>query len=285
VTLNIWNDLRTWRFWRHFFIHFLAGIGFVALILKLLATIIPDLPIPHGARVLMAILASCAIYSLVRSWPRPIEQTYSSPNTRIRVLKGNLLDQDGHLVIGVCDTFDTSIPVIISKSSLLGQAIDRFFGGDVKEVDRRLEEALKSEAVVGSVVKEGKQNRYSVGTVATLKESSRRLFLLAYSEMSDSNEARTTVDAIWKSLLTLWREISKHGNGGPVSIAVLGGGPSRISQVLPAQDSIRFILLSFMLASRSEKICDELRVVVRPEDYKRLDRLELQSFLSSLKPS
>jgi len=43
--------------------------------------------------------------------------------------------------------------------------------------------------------------------------------------------------------------------------------------------------LSFMFACRKEKVCDELAIVIRPQDYERLDRLEIQSFLTSLKPS
>jgi len=54
---------------------------------------------------------------------------------------------------------------------------------------------------------------------------------------------------------------------------------------LPAQDSIRFIALSFMLASRYSKVCDRLDIVVRKEDMKRIDMLELQAFLTSLKQS
>jgi hypothetical protein len=93
------------------------------------------------------------------------------------------------------------------------------------------------------------------------------------------------MDGIWKSLLNVWDAVSKYGNGAAVSIPVIGGGQARIAQILPSQDSIRFIILSFMLASRNERVCDELRIVVRPQDYARLDRLELQSFLASLRPS
>jgi len=103
--------------------------------------------------------------------------------------------------------------------------------------------------------------------------------------MDEQNQARSTPDILWKSLLNLWAEISRHANGGCVSIPVIGGGQSRMAQILPAQDSIRFIALSFMLASRKEKICDELRIVARTTDYNRLDRLELQAFLSALRPS
>ncbi|WP_408735220.1 macro domain-containing protein [Acetobacter pasteurianus] len=54
------------------------------------------------------------------------------------------------------------------------------------------------------------------------------------------------------------------GKGGSVSMAVIGGGQARLSSVMPAQDAIRFTLLSFMFASRKNRICDELRIVVRP---------------------
>ena len=72
---------------------------------------------------------------------------------------------------------------------------------------------------------------------------------------------------------------------GPVSVPVIGGGQARLASVLPAQDSIRLIALSSMFASRTKKVCDELRIVVHPNDYEKLDRMELQSFLSSLRPS
>lgn len=103
--------------------------------------------------------------------------------------------------------------------------------------------------------------------------------------MNERNEAFGTVDSVWKGLFALWDAQSARGNHGPISIPVIGGGQARMSSILPAQDSIRLIALSFMFASRKNKISDELRIVVRPADYDRLDRMELQSFLSSLRPS
>ena len=103
--------------------------------------------------------------------------------------------------------------------------------------------------------------------------------------MDTHNTAHSTPDKVWKSLQSLWDEVSKKSNGGTVSIPVIGGGQARLSSIVPAQDAIRLTVLSFMFASRGAKVCDELRIVVRPEDYKTLDRLELQSFLSSLRLS
>lgn len=282
---EIWIDLSKWRFWRRFLVHSFAAIGAITVTLEAINALFPKELAFRGWPWGLVILGVSAIYGLKLSWPLPIEQYYSSPNVTIRVVKGDIFGQSGHLVVGICDTFDTQPPNIIARDSLQAQALERLFGGDVAELDRRIDEALIGCPPVETVQKRGKQRRYELGTIAVLTESGRKLFFVAYTYMNEQNQARGTVDGIWKSLLNLWTEVSKYGNGGTVSIPVIGGGQARIAQILPSQDSIRFIALSFMLASRREKVCDELRIVVRSTDYNRLDRLEIQSFLSSLRPS
>ncbi|HJV70037.1 macro domain-containing protein, partial [Ideonella sp.] len=149
----------------------------------------------------------------------------------------------------------------------------------------QLKAALAGRQPLETVTKPGKQSRYGVGAIATLKHGPRLLFFLAYTQLNLQNKAESTPDTLWKSLLALWEEVSIRGNGEIVSLPVFGGGLARLSSLLPAQDAIRFTVLSFMIASRTKKVCDELRIVVRPEDYAKLDRLELQSFLSSLRAS
>jgi len=283
--MGLLHDLKTWRFWRHFSINSCAVGGAVSGLLQLHNVLYPEDKFFQGNLTLLAIILISIGFGLLLSWPRPIEAKYNSPNTRISIIKGNLLEQKDHLVIGTCDTFDTEPPIIISKNSLQGQALDILYGGDLKLLDQELSQALKGKPIVGSISKSGKTDKYGIGTVATVKQAGRRLFFAAYCEMDSQNKAGATVDDVWKSLLALWNEISVHSNGSPVAIGVIGGGQARLSNVMPAQDSIRLIALSFMFASRTSKICDELKIVVLPKEYEQLDRLELQSFLSSLRPS
>lgn len=283
--MEIWKDLKTVRFWRHFLIATFSAVGFFSVVLGLYDVIFPGV-LPHKKiGISIGVIAISVAYGTIRSWPRPIEELYSSPKVKISLAKGDLFDQEGHLVIGMCTTFDTSIPDIIARSSLQAQFLDRVFSGSVAELDVQLEQSLSSYRPVGSINKPGKQEKYAIGTVAVLKEHARRYFCVAYTEMNERNEARGTMDGIWRSLDSLWKAVTAEANGGRVCIPVIGGGQSRLSQILPAQDSIRFIAMSFMLASRNEKICDELVIVARPTDYERLDRLEIQAFLSSLRPS
>jgi hypothetical protein len=284
--MNILTDLKTWRFWRHFLIKSLACGGLISAVIQFSLIISPKLAEDfQGVTPLLVIVIVSLIFGCVISWPRPIEMEYDAPKTRIKIIKGDLLEQENNLVIGICNTFDTEMPNIISRNSLLGQTLNKLFRGDFMELDKLLNEELANKNPVGDINKEGKTDKYDIGTVAVVRHGSRLIFFLAYCEMNDRNEAFGTIDSVWKSLISLWDAQSFRGNHGSISVPVIGGGLARISSLLPAQDSIRLIALSFMFASRKNKISDELRIVVQPADYDRLDRMEIQSFLSSLRPS
>jgi len=255
------------------------------MVLQTTIVINPTVTFFRGVPILLSIVAISLVSGLIWSWPRPITQDYSAPNIKITIVKGNILAEKTHLVIGTNDTFDTETPNIISNNSLQGQVLQVLYNGDLRELDSQLAASLENKLAIGSITKAGKQAKYGVGSIATVKHAARLIFFLAYCEMDSHNTAHSTPDKVWKSLLSLWDEVSKKSNGGTVSMPVIGGGQARLSNILPAQDAIRFTLLSFMFASRYEKICDELRIVVRPDDYEKLDRLELQSFLSSLRSS
>ncbi len=283
--MEIFQDMLTWRFWRHFLMRSFVCLGGLSTVLQTSNVINPTITVFQGMPILLSVIGISLIGGLVWSWPRPITQDYVAPKTRISIVKGDMLAETSHLVIGTNDTFDTETPVIISRESLQGQVLQVFYGGDLKELDAQLSAALATKPTAGNIAKAGKQTRYGVGTIATVKHAARLIFFLAYCEMDAHNTAHSTPDKVWKSLLLLWDEVSKKSNGGTVSIPIIGGGQARLSSIVPAQDAIRLTALSFMFASRASKICNELRIVVRPEDYKKLDRLELQSFLASLRLS
>ena len=279
------HDLSTKRFWRHFTKDTLSGVGGLAVLIGLYDVIFPGVVARADRAAVFLVVGVSLLYGLWRAWPRPIEESYVTPNTVIRIVRGDLLAETCHLVVGTCDTFDTRVPDVIARSSVQGQFLETILNNDVDELDRQIDTALAGIASVGTVEKLGKRRRYPIGTVAVLRESRRKHFLLAYTVMEADNQAHGTADGVWRSLLNLWDVVRRESNGEPVAIPVIGGGQSRLSQILPAQDSIRFIAMSFILASRYEKVCGELRIVVTPQDYERLDRLEVQSFLSSLRAS
>lgn len=281
---DLFHDLRTWRFWRWLLVQTFSAVGALVILFEIISFIFGSLPI-NGWPLALVVAVVSVTYGLFRAWPRPIKEEYSLPNTAIEILKGDLFDQEYNIMVGTCDTFDTAVPQVIARDSVQGQALDRLYGGDADQLDHEITTALGGKSIKSTIQKPGKTDKYGVGTVATLRKASYRLYFLAYSEMNQNNEAQSTPDGIWRSLASLWNEVSRTANGTPVAVPVIGGGQSRLSQVMPAQDSIRFIVMSFMFASRTQKVCDELRIIVPANEFDRLDRLELRAFLSSLRRS
>jgi hypothetical protein len=268
----------------------LSCVGFFSIVAGIIAALFPNaLPSIGSVLVLVVLLVSIG-YGLYQSWPRPVRQEYKSPNTEINVVVGDLFEQEGNIVVGMTSTFDTEIPNIIDERGVQAQLLSRVYRNDRNSLDAALNKALAHSKSVGEFEsrhhKPGKQVIYPIGTVATVEYAIRQFyFCVAYTNMNEKNEARGTIDGIWRSLNSLWDEVRAKGNSDPISIAVIGGGQARISQYFPAQDSIRFIALSYMFASRREKVTSRLNIVVRPQDVSNLDMLELQAFLRSLRPS
>lgn len=94
---------------------------------------------------------------------------------------------------------------------------------------------------------------------------------LLRAEANEANEAHANVDGVVESLSTFWKAVCRHANGEPVAMPVIGMGQSRLSQSLSPSDAIRLQVLSFWLASREERRCRELRIVVLPAVYDALD--------------
>ncbi len=245
------SDLKSRRLWRQFFGSAFAAIGLAAVLLGLYDVLFPNSTGKIGKPAVVVILIGAALYGLLCAWPRVVQASYSSPNTIITIIPGDLLTENAHLVIGMTDTFDTT-PGVIAPSSLQAKFLDRLLGGDTARFDRGIEQSLTAHGVAatGTVQKAGKTERYPLGTVATLAEGRRRFFCVAYSEMSEANEARANVDGVVESLSTLWTAVSRHANGEPVAMPVIGMGQSRLSQSLSPSDAIRLQALSFWLASR-----------------------------------
>lgn len=282
---SVLRDLRTWRFWKLLGAHAAAAFGALALVGGVVVLFQPDF-FTHAGWIAPCALAVSAGYGLLRAWPRPIETRYQAPSTTIRLVRGDLFDQpESHLVIGVSDTFDTASPQI-ATGSVQGQFLQRVYDNDVTKLDADIEEQLASIKPSGIISgKLGKTVTYPLGTTVALRANARRYFLVAYTAMDKRSTASSTTDGVWNSLSELWKVVRSESNGNRVCIPMIGGGQSKLSPVLPAVDSVRFIALSFMLASRTQKVCDELVIVAPPRQYDALDHLEIQAFLNSLRPS
>ncbi|MFI0485226.1 macro domain-containing protein [Actinomadura sp. 9N215] len=273
---------RTLQLWA---VTFLTCFGIASAAAGLIEALFRDPFKPFGAYYLGAALVGCCAIATANVWPRTsFSRYFPTPGTTITIVVGDLFRQDGHLIIGMNDTFDTDTASVIAPHSIQGQMLDREYGGELPRLDEDLEKALRD--VPASLMEtradrpQGKLARYPVGTVVVIGERDRRFFCVAYSTSDNDNVVHSTVDDLWRSLSETWKAVRRHGERRTVSVSVLGTGLARISN-LPPHDLIRLILISYMAASREGVIADQLRLVIHPKLAANLNIQEIEDFLSA----
>jgi transcriptional regulator with XRE-family HTH domain len=217
----------------------------------------------------------------------PLLHRLGNPDVMVKVVVGDLFEQETHLAVGFSDTFDTSIQDnrIISGASLQGQLLRRVFGGNQQQLDAQLAVALAGIAPVRTESRRdkpyGKLARYPLGTVAVLGQPDRLIFALAYGLMGNDLLVRAPVEGLWHCYAQLWESAYRHGQRRTLSVPLMGSGLARVDS-LDRDNLIRLILLSFVAYSRLRLVCHELRIVIFPGDADQVDPASLSEFLRTL---
>jgi DNA-binding SARP family transcriptional activator len=211
---------------------------------------------------------------------RVAREDYPGPDAAIVVMTGDLFAQeDANLVVGFCDTFDTSTDknIVISAESAQGLLLSRLYGGDKEQLDKELRAALarvpKQAVEARSAKPRGKLTRYPVGTVATLHHATRRVFAVAYSRMGNDLVAQSSLPMLSASLDCLWDAVHLHGQLKPVAMPLIGSGLAR-THATPA-DLLAMIAASFVASSRARRACPELRIIVPQSTFDKTRAAEI----------
>ena len=85
--MNIFADLKTWRFWKSFLTNAFACGGFVSAIFQFVMIVFPSQATSlQGLCVITGTVVVSIIFGIIVSWPRPIEMVYSAPKTTIKII-------------------------------------------------------------------------------------------------------------------------------------------------------------------------------------------------------
>ena len=223
----------------------------------------------------------------VRPATPPIIHPLKTLDITVKIIAGDLLDQDTHLAIGFSDTFDTSTAEdrIIHSSSLQGQLLRKMYLDDSERLDQELAAALAGVAPLSTESRDdkpyGKLARYPLGTIAVLGEPRRLIFATAYGQMGNDLVSQAPVADLWPCFTKLWDAVYRHGQRRALSVPLMGSGLARVD-TLDRGNLLRLILLSFVSYSRLRLICHELRIVISPGDIHRVDLAGLPDFLKTL---
>ena len=213
---------------------------------------------------------------LVRSASIPIR----SIGMRINVKRGDIFTEDGVVVVGVNDFFDTVVDDHhISKDSLHGIMIKKYWSGNCLDLDAQIAHGLVDKHFE-VVSRDGiaKERRYPIGTSVFVKtESGKRFVLVA---LSRTNEKTHRVQSILRDLedairgaLTLARE---NANGDKVSFPLMGTGNARIKA---PEQALFNVILSVIIAEclEKDKVSNEVNIVLYKNALNRMNLFEIEA--------
>lgn len=245
------RDILSIEFVKKFIRTFLTIFGGVTVVVKPLSTYFPKF-VPMGLLGFTTQIILSLLIAIIIVFPKSkFSCSLKSINSKVTIKMADLFEEEGHLVIGINDVFDTELGEVIKPGSIQGQFLTRKYHNDASRLDTDIETALEKLSLMpirDTNKVRGKQLRYPIGTVATLGMGTQKYFLSAYSTMGPNLKAQATVDDIWNSLSNLWSEIRIHGQGTKVSMAVLGSDLARTS--VTREILIKTIVLSFVVASK-----------------------------------
>lgn len=281
------NLLTSRRWWQKLTSGIVVSFGLLAAAPQLYLALWPKADFPRGS-VLVVIAATSIATGLLRAHPKmSITRDFERPQVSVTVKIGDLFEETSHVVIGFSDTFDTDTTddLIISRSSVQGQFLDRVYEGDARRLNTDIGVALSETSPTVSESPSdkphGNLDRYKIGTVAVLRASSQRFFCIAYGRMQNNLVVRSSVDDLWRSLDHLWESIDVSGRREPVAMPVVGSEMARINH-LDREVLLRMILLSFVAHSRQSPVTKKLTIAIHPKDAHLVDMLEVEAFLRVL---
>lgn len=222
------------------------------------------------------------IWAVINILPQfQISRRLPVPDTIIKIKVGDLFKEDGDLIIGMSDTFDTERGYIIKPKSIQGQFLTAVYNDDAPRLNTDLTTALKGISGIRDIQKsKGKKIRYPIGTVATLIVGIKKYYCSAYSFMGNDLKAQSDIKKLSASLDMLWEEIRLKGQRGKIAMAVLGSDLARIGTASHS-NLIKLIVSSFLLASRESPISEQLTIIIYPSNLEKVNMLELNDFLQN----
>ncbi|MBS5720753.1 MAG: hypothetical protein KHW57_08845, partial [Clostridium sp.] len=139
----------------------------------------------------------------------------------VKIEEGDIFESTDWKLIPFNEFFDTTVDdVVIARNSLNGKFIERL--QDIDDLNRKINEADD----VPGMRKKTKAGRicYSLGRIIAYQD----YMLLAFSHF-ENNQALLSHNDYEICLRTMWKEISRVYANRPITIPLLGGGITRIT--------------------------------------------------------
>ncbi|HCH0957977.1 TPA: macro domain-containing protein [Vibrio parahaemolyticus] len=233
-------------------------------------------PIGESLLFLVILLFSNFFIALFLSTEKNSINLKINNTTKLSVYFGDIGECE-NIVVPVNDFFDTLVnDEVVSKNSLHGKFIKNVFGGNEKELQSLIDNALEDqpyETVTNRKINRNK--RYELGTVAKINHNGKDYYLVALTKFNLSNKAYIDSSAYQIVIAKLLSFIGSHSQGKKVSLPLLGGSARSGITTLTKQQKLELLILSMSL-SDTLSVDNGLELVLSEHDKEELSLNSLE---------
>lgn len=223
----------------------------------------------YGALICFCLgLILVAIRALYWVLKRRVAYSYKRLGTEVVIETANLLDKSSSVVIGVDSDYSMRVGIgAVSERTLHGQWLATLSVDQKEDVVEQIRNVI-CESVHGMPL------------VIPVLLDSQFTYLVGYSEFDSDGCAGSSVAVLQQSLIELWHRVRQTGSNGPVAIALVGTGLSRLT-LSPVQ-SISLIVSTFLLSQKEKAVSEKLTVCIPEDTARRISFHKIKSYLQSL---
>ena len=199
--------------------------------------------------------------------------------SEVEVYFGDIFEDAAELkAISFNEYYDTQVDdKIISKRSLHGQFIEKFYGGQVGALDgiiaadEHLTEMITEENPTRLA---GKKTKYKLGTVCMAQE----FLLIALSRFDANNKAFIEISDYIGCLLAFWNEVDRVYAGRTLALPVLGSGITRFRdyESISDQELLELIIWTFKLSRIEFAYPSKVKIVVWEKKSEKINLQKLK---------
>lgn len=183
------------------------------------------------------ILLICGFYA---SWQtRKKKKITLDINTSLKltIQEANIFEQNGIIVIGVNEYFDTHVgDGIVSEKTLHGIFITKYYKDHLTDLDRGISESLQKQSIKPLQSdchrrhNSGKTDKYDLGTCAMVYDGGKKYVLVALTHFDENDRANMTRAELNHVLGELMSFLDKNAEAQEVHMPILGTGLARLNR-------------------------------------------------------
>ncbi|MEI8355258.1 MAG: macro domain-containing protein, partial [Deltaproteobacteria bacterium] len=202
----------------------------------------------------------------------------------VTIKTGDIFEQPGFKAIAFNEYFDTQVDdKIISRQSLNGVYINRYFSDSIKELDEHIEKYPFDDDEVlekNTSRKTGKNIKYSIGSICVHND----YLLAAFSKFDEKSRACITMPEYLGFLINFWDKVNKVYAQKNVSVPIFGSGITRIKEHrnISDEDLLKIMLWTFRISEMRFKYPAKLTIVIHKDKIDKINLLDIRSARSGL---